>query len=141
MKVNDFDGISDYESQARESLAKSRDCLAAGKLHQASDKGWGAAVYMAKAVAAAQGWRYDKNNDVGYNEVLRRARELSANRRIGELRAVASDLHGNHYIRKRYLIADSIGASLENVAELLELLAPLAAPKSGGSPRPPASGV
>lgn len=132
MKVNDFDGISDYEAEARESLAKSRDCLAAGKLHQASEKGGGAVVCMAKAVAAAQGWPYDKNSDVGLIETLRRAGQLSGNKRIRDLRAVASELQGNHYIRKRYLMADDIGASLENVAELLELLAPLAAPQSGG---------
>ncbi len=36
--------IADYEAQAREFLAKSREYLAAGDLHQASEKGWGAAA-------------------------------------------------------------------------------------------------
>ena len=130
MNDDDFDEVSDYEAQAREFLAKSRDYLAAGKLHQASDKGWGAAAHMAKAVASAQGWVYD--NDVGFNEALYQAWQLSGNRRIHELRAVASELQANHYVRKRYLNAQDIGESLEAVAELLELLVPLAVPESGG---------
>ena len=53
--------IEDYRLQSRESLAKSRTCLANDDLHQASEKGWGAAAWMAKAVATAQGWQYDKH--------------------------------------------------------------------------------
>ena len=122
--------IADYCSQAREFLAKSRAYLAANDLHQASEKGWGAASHMAKAVAAAQGWAYD--NHAGFNEVLYQAWQLSGNPRIHELRAVASELQANHYIRKRHLHADDIGASLDYIAELLELLAPLTGPESGG---------
>ena len=139
MNVNNFDEIADYEAQAHEFLAKSRAYLAEGDLHQASEKGWGAAAHMAKAVASAQGWRYE--NHAGFNEVLHRARQLSGNPRIRELRAKAGELHNNYYKRKRHLNARDVGTNLEYMAELLELLAPLAAPASGGSPRPPASGV
>ena len=55
MTPNNPSEIAAYESQAREFLAKSRVFLTAGDLHQASEKGWGAAAHMTKAVALAQG--------------------------------------------------------------------------------------
>ena len=50
-----FEAVNDYETQAREFPAKGRQYLAAGDLHQVSEKGWGAVAPMAKAVAEAQG--------------------------------------------------------------------------------------
>ena len=55
--------VADYAGQAREFLANSLEFLAAGNLHQASEKGWGAAAHMAKAVAVAQGWEYETHAD------------------------------------------------------------------------------
>lgn len=126
MNANPIEEIGDYLEQSHEFMAKSREYLAAGALHQASEKGWGAASHMAKAVAAAQGWRYETH--AGFNEVLYQARELSGNPRIQELRAVASELHNNYYRRKRHLNPRDIGESLERIAELLDLLTPLTNP-------------
>ena len=39
-------GVGDYRSQAWEFLAKSKQYLADGDLHQASEKGWGAAAHV-----------------------------------------------------------------------------------------------
>ena len=115
--------ISDYEAQAREFLAKSREYLAQGDPHQASEKGWGAAAHMAKAVALAQGWKYDNHPD--FSEVMYKARQLSGNSGLNGLRAIANDLHGNYYKRKRHLDSDSIQEDLDRVAELLDILQPL----------------
>ena len=115
--------IADYESQAREFLAYSRDFLAAGNLHQASEKGWGAAAHMAKAVAVAQGWEYETHAD--FSEVMYQASQLAENPRIQELRSVANELHINYYKRKRHLNAGAISADLERMAELLDTLYPL----------------
>ena len=68
--------IEDYRSKSREFLARSRAYLAEGDLHQASEKGWGAAAWMAKAVATAQGWEYRKHDQ--FNVVLNNARRLTA---------------------------------------------------------------
>ena len=125
----DNEEIEDYLEQSREFMVKSRNYLAAGDLHQASEKGWGAASHMAKAVAVAQGWQYD--NHSGFNEVLYQARELSGNPRIRELRAIAGELHVNYYRRKRHLNARDIGESLDGIAELLDLLTPLTNPTPG----------
>ena len=121
MSPGQFEEVADYESQAREFLAKGRGYLADGDLHQASEKGWGAASHMAKAVAVAQGWQYDTHAD--FSQVLFQARQLAGNPRIQQIRSTANDLHFNYYRRKRHLNADDIGESLEYVAELLELLA------------------
>ena len=121
--------ISDYAAQARDFLAKSRDFLAIDDLHQASEKGWGAASHMAKAVAAAQGWEYDTHAD--FTKVMVNVRRLTNNPRIAELRDTANSLHVNYYLRKRQLDAADIRESLGRIAELVELLAPLTTPPEG----------
>ena len=126
MNTNSAEEIEDYLEQSREFMAKSRNYLAAGKLHQASEKGWAAASHIAKAVAVAQGWQYDNPED--FNQVLYQARKLSGNPRIHILRGIANELHRNHYKRKRHLNASDIGESLEQIAELLDLLTPLTNP-------------
>ena len=118
--------VTDYESQAREFLAKGREYLTLGDLHQASEKGWGAAAHMAKAVAVAQGWEYEKHRD--FVLVLNQARRLSGNSRLLDLRGRATILHDNFYARKRHLDADIISEDLDSVGEMLELLAPLTSP-------------
>ena len=120
---NNHEEIADYESQAQEFLANSRDFLVAGNLHQASEKGWGAAAHMAKAVAVAQGWEYETHSD--FSEVMNQARLLANNPRISELRSVANELHINYYKRKRHLNSTAIREDLERIAELLEMLYPL----------------
>ena len=115
--------IADYREQAHEFLSQSRIYLAEGKLHQASEKGWGAAAHMAKAVALARGWQYTKHNH--FNHVLNESRRLTQNDKLPGLRGVANDLHGYYYERKRHLEAEAIGVDLDNIAELLDILEPL----------------
>ena len=115
--------IADYATQAQEFLTKSGEYLAMGDLHQASEKGWGAAAHMAKAVAVAQGWTYDTHAD--FSLVIDQARRLTGNSGLGGLRGIANELHGNYYRRKRHLNADLIREDLEMVAEMLDILRPL----------------
>ncbi len=60
----DSEAVADYRRQARIFLTKSRQYLTENDLHQASEKGWGAAAWMAKAVADAQGWGVPKARPV-----------------------------------------------------------------------------
>lgn len=124
MVSSDPSVIADHESQAREFLGKARDYLNAGDLHQASEKGWGAAAHMAKAVAVAQGWEYETHAD--FSVVLNQAWQATGNDRLRDLRGIANELHGNYYRRKRHLNAEVIGQDIESVAELMTALAPLA---------------
>ena len=124
----DPEAIDDYKQQAREFLAKSEEYLAIGDLHQASEKGWGAAAWMAKAVAVAQGWQYDQH--AHFNVVLNNALLITGNDRLLDLRGIANDLHRNYYTRKRFLNTAIIRRELDAATELLDILEPLTEPAS-----------
>ena len=130
MTSPDFNEIADHEAQAREFLAKSREYLAQGNLHQASEKGWGAAAHIAKAVASAQGWRYGNHSD--FSQVLNQARRLTGDSALLGMSGIANELHINYYKRKRDLDAEAIGLGLDYIADMLELLYPLTGLDSGG---------
>ena len=119
--------ITDYRAQAWEFLEKGRKYLAEGDLHQASEKGWGAAAHMAKATATAQGWEYLKHRD--FIRVMNEASRLTRNDRLLDLRSRAEGLHDNYYERKRFLDVDIVGKDLESMAELLKLLERLTGPR------------
>ena len=117
--------VTDHEAQAREFLAKGREYLDAGDLHQASEKGWGAAAHMAKAVAMAQGWEHRRHSD--FSRVMNEANLATGNDRLRALRGIANDLHGNYYERKMHLNAEIIRRDLESIEDLLAILVPLTA--------------
>ncbi len=121
------DAVGDYRRQAREFMLKSRQYLADGDLHQASEKGWGAAAWMARAVAEAQGWKYTRHDE--FANVINRARILSGDARLRNLRRAANELHGYYYTRKRFLDAADIGEGLDEIAAMLDILEPLASPE------------
>ena len=128
----DPEAVEDYRRQARDFLRKARQYLAEDDLHQASEKGWGAAAWMAKAVAVVYGWEYTEHAEFGV--VLNNASELSGNNRLFELRGIAYGLHKNFYFRKRFLSPGSIAHDIDRMAELLDLLEPLAVPNDGQTP-------
>ena len=115
--------IEDYRLRSRHFLERSHHYLAEDDLHQASEKGWGAAAWMAKAVATAQGWQYARHEHFG--EVLYQAGQMTGDSRLRGLREIANGLHGNFYQRKRFLHADDIADSLSEVATLLDIIEPL----------------
>ena len=77
------DAAGDYRSQAWDFLAKSRQYLADGDLHQASEKGSGAAAHMMKAVAAVRGWEYEMHDQ--FRSAVRNARQWSRDERLRAL--------------------------------------------------------
>jgi hypothetical protein len=119
----DSEAVADYRQQARAFLVKSRQYLAEDDLHQASEKGWGAAAWMAKSVADAQGWEYRRHDQ--FSVVLNNVRQLTGDARLPGLRSIANELHSNFYKRKLLLNADAIALDLEHIATLLDILEPL----------------
>ena len=117
------DEIRKYSAQTREFLSKGREYLAAGDLHQASEKGWGAAAHMAKAVAAAQGWEYARHSQ--FHRIMNQARRLTGEGHLPFLHGRAEILHVNYYELAEDLDAEMIGNDLESVAEMLDILQPL----------------
>ena len=117
------DPIIDHRQRAEYFLRKSREYLAGRDLHQASEKGWGAAAHMVKAVAATHGWRYQSLDE--FDAVLEQASTVAGNDRIHDLGNAAHYLHRNYYNRKALLNPERIRRNLDNVGELMELLRPL----------------
>ena len=115
--------VADYREQSREFLTKGREYLANGDLHQASEKGWGAAAWMAKAVAEARGWQYTKHDE--FFTVMYQAQDLMHDDRLRSLTAIANTLHGFFYTRKRFLRPEIVGENLNDVETLLDILQPL----------------
>ncbi len=116
--------ISAHSAQAHAFLAKAHEYLAVGDLHQASEKGWGAAAHMGKAVALAQGWQYDRHSH--FHQVMNRASQQLGSERLRLLHGRAEVLHVNLYELGTALDEKTIAQDLGDMAELLELLAPLA---------------
>ena len=129
----DADSVADYRQQSRIFLVKSREYLADGDLHQASEKGWGAASWMAKAVAEAQGWNYSRHDE--FLTVMYQAADLSGDTRLRNLRRVANELHGFFYNRKMLLRPDVILEGLDEIETMLNILQSLTEPDSAVADR------
>ena len=114
---------ADYHRQSRLFLVRAREYLAVDDLHQASEKGWGAAAWMAKAVAEAQGWHYGKHDE--FFTVMYRVETLSDDPRLPGLWHVANTLHGFFYTRKMFLRTDAINQGLDQIETVLDILEPL----------------
>ena len=115
--------VAEYREQSREFLARARTYLIDGDLHQASEKGWGAAAWMVKAAAEAQGWQYSRHDE--FFTVMYQAQDLTGESRLENLRRVANELHGFFYTRKIFLRPDVIGRNLDQIGQLLDILQPL----------------
>ena len=117
------DEVDGYIRQSHAFLARSRRYLADHDLYQASEKAWGAAAHMAKAVAVANGWRYENHAD--FSHVMNNARNATGNDQLWTLRAVANDLHGNYYQREELLDPEAIAAGIDQIEDFLARLTPL----------------
>jgi hypothetical protein len=115
--------VADYRQQSRVFLTKSLEYLADGDWHQAAEKGWGAAAWMAKAVAEAQGWQYKRHDE--FFAMMNRAQQLSGDARLRRLRDAANTLHGYFYTRKMLLNPDDIREGLDDMDLLLDIMQPL----------------
>ena len=111
----------DYHAKSREFLAQARDELAQGDFMQASEKGWGAAAQMVKAVAEQRGWEHQGHRQLF--TAVRRLRDETGSEDIRRLFDVANSLHVNFY--EDWQEPQSIQEALDDVERLLNLLAPL----------------
>ena len=118
--------VEDYRQQSRVFLEKAREYLAADDLHQASEKGWGAAAWMAKAVAETQGWEYREHAQ--FAVICRYASDLTGDDRLLDLSNASYGLHRNYYTRKMFLSDRTIARDLDQMEELLDTLEPLTTP-------------
>ena len=111
----------DYRQASERFLAQARQELAAGDLAQASEKGWGAAAQMLKAIAEQRGWEHNR-----HRHYLRIASRLRAETGDGDIRRLfgsASLLHENFY--ENEMMAEDVSDGLDEVEILLDKLLPL----------------
>ncbi len=112
-----------FQQASEHFLDQARQELAAGDLPQASEKGWGAATQMLKAIAEQRGWEHNRHRH--YHRAASRLRAETGDGDIRRLFAVASDLHENFC--ENDMAADLVAESLDDVEALLEKLRPLLA--------------
>lgn len=110
-----------YRSDSRFLLQQARDELAAGDARQASEKGWGAAAQMVKAVAEERGWEHKRHALLW--QVARRLTRETGDADIRRLFQIASDLHTNFY--ENMYDTEFIGEGLDDVQILIDKLDPL----------------
>ena len=100
-------------------LSEARAYLDEGNLSQASEKGWGAAVYLVEAAAEQRGWPHAWEGDL-FIAVDRIVTELD-DERVGLLFLAVSALHMNIY--EDWMPAGFVASGLNDVEELMQRLA------------------
>ena len=113
-----------YTSRSRTYLSQASEELAKGDLCQASEKGWGAAAEMVKAVAEARGWEHG-----GHWQLFEAVSRLVTETGERELRnqfVAAGQLHTNFYEGwlDRATVEDVIGQVTRFVERMESLLDP-----------------
>ena len=95
--------------------------LATGDVRQASEKGWGAASQIVKAVAEQRGWEH--HTHASLHQVVDRLCNETGNNDIFLLFAVANQLHKNFY--ENWETQSRVGRALIAVRRFIDLVAPL----------------
>ena len=116
------DIVADHVDLARNFLERSKSYLAQGDLHQASEKGWGAASHIIKAVAAANNWEYERHDD--FDSVVINARQRYRQPSLRLYGNSAQSLHRNYYKRSLLLNASVIQEDIGDVEEMVNILQP-----------------
>ena len=107
MQDDSEDGALAHAAQAREFLGRAREYLAAGDLHQASEKGMTCERHS------------------HFHQVMNRARQLTGSDRLRLLHGRADVLHVNFHELGGGLDASAVSSDLDDIGERLDLLQPL----------------
>ena len=110
-----------YANASHEFLRKAYEEFSQGDLVQASEKGWGAAAEMVKAVAEQRGWRHNAHPLL--SQIVERLVEETGDTQLYNLFLVAGNLHTNFY--ENWHPAGMIESGLRDVELLLDKLEPL----------------
>ena len=110
-----------YQQASEHFMEQARLELAAGDLPQASEKGWGAAAQILKAIAEQRGWEHSRHRH--YLRIASRLRAETGDGDIRRLFGTASLLHENFY--ENEMMADDVAGGLDDVQALIDKLLPL----------------
>ena len=121
-----------YASASREFMTKAFQELEQGDVVQASEKGWGAAAQMLKAVADRRGLPHNSHGLL-YG-VVRTLVQETGDSQIANLFQVAGSLHMNFY--ENWSPAELVELALHDVERLLDKLEPMLDQDSSDSSLP-----
>ncbi len=110
-----------YRLASRQLLTQARDELAEGDTRQASEKGWGAAAQMVKAIAEQRGWEHKSHRQIW--QAVRRLTDENRDMSLNRLFRSANHLHSNFYEDLDAL--DDVTDALNDVERFIDLLEPL----------------
>lgn len=113
-----------YQQAAGGLLEQATAELDAGDVRQASEKGWGAASQMVKAVAELRGWQH--RSHASLFATIDRLVQETGDEELRRLFNGAGQLHVNFY--ENWLSREYVQSGLDDVRRLLELLTPMAEP-------------
>ncbi len=111
-----------YAQAARHLLEQATAEMAQGDVRQASEKGWGAAAQMVKAVAEQRGWEHQRH--AALFAAVSRLVDETGDDDISRLFAVANSLHVNFY--ENWDTAENVARHLVDVGRFVGKLGPLA---------------
>jgi hypothetical protein len=96
-------------------LADADQLLEAGDYVQASEKYWGAAVEIIKAVAHTREWRHFNHRQLvnAVNQIAEEANDAE----IASLFKLAESLHANFY--ENFMSQEDVAANAQNVKDLI----------------------
>jgi hypothetical protein len=107
-----------YPTAGRAFLARAIEEMAQGDLAQASEKGWGAAAQMVKAVAEKRGWPHDGH--AALFQAVRQLADETGDNQVVRLFHIANSLHVNFY--ENWIPARSVQEGLAAIQEFVEKL-------------------
>ncbi len=111
-----------YRAQSRQFMGQAFHELEIGDLRQASEKGWGAAAQMVKAIADHRGWRHSAHRllNVTVSALVEETNDIE----MSTLFNAASTLHTNFYEGglSHAIIEDSLHQTSRFIDRLEELL-------------------
>ena len=110
-----------YQRASEHFLSQAGQELVAGDLQQASEKGWGAATQILKAIAEQRGWEHNRHRH--YLSITSRLRAETGDGDIRRLFNTASALHENFY--ENEMMAEDVADGLADVKALVDKLLPL----------------
>ena len=110
-----------YQAASRQLLAQGREELADDDVRQASEKGWGAAAQMVKAIAEQRGWEH--RNHAALLDAISFLVSETRDHEIRRLFHVANALHVNFY--ENWDNAAHVASDLDDIERFLDKLGPL----------------
>ena len=110
-----------YREASRHLLGQARSELEAGDVRQASEKGWGAAAQVVKAIAEQRGWPHRGHAELF--DAVRAVQLETGDEDLRRLFRLASALHINFY--EDWLDRVDVAEGLDDVVRLLDKLEPV----------------